>query len=166
MTTQTCDKTQPNPRRGRHNADSEAAAERAEEAHRLYLCRFTIRQIAGKLGVSKTAVHNYLKAGRERFLASIQASQAERHANRHAELDAILDAAWTHYRDTADLAALELVRKCQADLRKLYGDDAPAKSQTELSGKVDGGVTFLPKEQMYAAVMESIAKLERKPAGL
>lgn len=137
--------------------EADAALEREAEAHRLSVRGFSERAIADQLGVSKTAVHKYLSAGRARFLASIQASQEERCADRHAALLAILEAAWVNYKETADLAALELARKCEADIRRLYGDDAPTKSQAELSGK-EGQVVFTDKDTLIAEIRAAAAK--------
>lgn len=131
--------------------EADAALEREAEAHRLSVRGFSERAIADQLGVSKTAVHKYLTAGRARFLASIQASQEERCADRHAALLAILESAWAHYKASGDLAALELVRKCESDIRRLYGDDAPVRSQTELSGK-EGQVVFADKDTLIAEI--------------
>ncbi|MGI8980465.1 MAG: terminase gpP N-terminus-related DNA-binding protein [Pirellulaceae bacterium] len=158
MTKTNCATKKPASRKSRANPQSEAAAERAVEAHKLYVQKFTIRQIGEKLGVSKTAVHNYLTEGRQRFRESIQHSQEERHAERYAGLVAILEEAWANYRSTSNLGALDLARKCESDLRKLFGDDAPTKQQTELSGELKGSVPFLSKEQLIADIKAAVER--------
>ena len=140
------------------------AAERAEVAFGMSLRGFSVRAIAEELGVSSTAVNGYIQAGRKSLNDSIQHDARERLADRHAALYAILEAAWGNYRNTGALAALELVRKTEADLRKLYGDDAPTKQQTEFSGEVKGGAGFLTRDQLIADI--KAAKPELAQAAL
>ncbi len=138
-------------------ASESAFLETVPDIWRLHLQRTPEREIAKLLGVPKTNVHRAIERGRQIYRAAISAEDNKARVDeRRAGLEAALAVAWKHYADTADLAAVELVRKCEADLRTMFGDDAAEKSDLNVSG----GVQFLPKEQMYAAVMESISKLE------
>jgi len=157
----TCDEKPSKPHRRRQRADPKSAAERAAEAFQLSVRGLSVNAIAAKLGVSKATAHGYLVAGRQQLSESIQLDASLRLAERHGGIVAIRDEAWANYRASPDVSTLELIRKCEADLRKLFGDDAPTRQRTELTAQVESGIAFLPKDQMLAQALAALEKLER-----
>lgn len=111
------------------------------------------------LGKPKTTIHRAIERGRQIFRAAISAEDnAARIEQRRVGLEAILVEAWANYHAAPDPSTLTICRQCEADLRKMYGDDAAEKSEV----KVETGVQFLPKDEMLAQVRAAIAKLEHK----
>jgi hypothetical protein len=140
-------------------ASESAFLELVADAWPLHLKRTPMREIAKILGKPLTCIHRAIERGRQIYRAAISAEDNKARVDeRRAGLEAALAVAWKHYTDTADLAAVELVRKCEADLRKMFGDDAIQRSEVE----VVGGIQFLPKEQMLEQALAGLAKLEQQ----
>lgn len=124
----------------------------------LHLKRKPEREIAKLLGVPKTTVHRAIERGRQIYRAAISSEDNQiRVDERRAGLEAILEAAWANYDANPDPATLTICRQCEADLRKMFGDDVIPRQEVE----VVGGIQFLPKEQMLEQALAAVAKLEQ-----
>lgn len=117
-----------------------------------------MREIAKILGKPKSNIHRAIERGRQIYRAAISAEDNQTRVDeRRAGLEAILAAAWANYDANPDPATLTICRQCEADLRKMFGDDVIPRQEVE----VVGGIQFLPKEQMLEQALAAVAKLEQ-----
>ena len=139
-------------------------AERRKRIATLYRQNHTQAEIAAMLGISKATVCRDIQAIHEEWkesrIADIDTQKLKRSSELHFAMQQA-EIAWEKsLRNNApDLACIDKIIKCNIELRKIWGTDAPTK--TEHSGRIDG--EFLTRSQLLAEIQERLQQLSSPP---
>lgn len=162
---------------------AELSRQRAARAWSLRCQGRTHQQIADDLGVTRQAVAKMLERESDRYLKECGADVARHKAAQDAILNETLSALLESWRSSlpapggppasphsrnpwGDPRYVEQARGVLADLRKLWGLDAPVRTQSEVTGKDGSALNPPPAPPTDAELAAALDMLARKAAGM
>lgn len=98
------------------------------------------RDIAAKLGIGLGTVSRMFCKAREEWMAESKQANDERVAIVAARLESLYQEAIAKFKDSGRVFWHEAARKALADYRKLFGTDAPVR--TEISGAFESATIY------------------------
>jgi len=148
------------------SANTIRVAENVAKAMELRTAYHTFEAIGRQLGVSRAMAHRYVLQGQEELVKRTVKSAAvhrEHEAERLSRLgliaNALLQRALGKQDEKGALAAVAELRKISESYRKLYGLDAPVKTEiTGADGQPLGGVLLVPGPVPLEQWTEEVAK--------
>ncbi len=138
-------------------ADNLQKLERQAKALELRRAGMDFREIARKLGISKSVAHRYVVAGMQSAREQITAGAETLRAEELSRLDALQESLWPRARK-GELPAVDRVLKIAERRQKLLGLEAPVRIEaTGRDGKpieVSSTMTIDPSKLSTAALQE------------
>lgn len=139
-------------------------AERRKRIATLYRQNHSQAEIAAIVGVSAATVCRDIQEIHEEWkesrIADIDTQKLKRSSELHFAMQQA-EIAWEKSKrnNAPDVSCLDKIIKCNIELRKIWGTDAPTK--TEHSGRIDG--EFQTRGQLLAEIQERLSQLPTPP---